>query len=53
VASHIQYRLTAQGSGTRLELTHTVLGEVAPEHRSGVNKGWAHILSSIKARSRR
>jgi hypothetical protein len=52
VASHFQYRLTAQGAGTRLELTHTILGEVTPEHRSGMNQGWAHILNSVKARCR-
>jgi uncharacterized protein YndB with AHSA1/START domain len=53
VASHIQYRLTPQGSGTRLSLTHRVMGDMPPEHRKGVTKGWDHILSRIKARATR
>jgi len=51
VASHIQYRLTPQGAGTRLTLTHRAVGEIDPEHRKGVTKGWAHILSGIKTRA--
>src|SRR3954467_10188029 len=51
VASHIQYRLTAQGSGTLLALTHRAMGDIAAEHRKGVNMGWQHILNRIKARA--
>jgi uncharacterized protein YndB with AHSA1/START domain len=51
VASHIQYRLTANGKGTRLSLTHRAIGEIAPEHRQGVTKGWEYILGRIKARA--
>jgi uncharacterized protein YndB with AHSA1/START domain len=51
--SHVQYRLTQQGSGTRLTLTHRAIGEIAPEHRTGVVKGWGHQLSLIKKRAQR
>jgi len=49
--SHIQYRLTEQSGGTRLTLTHRAIGEIAPEHREGVGKGWGHILSRIQGRA--
>jgi hypothetical protein len=51
--SHVQYRLTEQGRGTRLSLTHRAIGEIAPEHREGVVKGWSHILERVKDRARR
>ena len=47
--SHVQYRLTPQGQGTRLTLTHRAIGEIAPEHREGVAKGWEHMLGVIKS----
>ena len=49
--SHVQYRLTAQGKGTLLALTHRAMGQIAPEHRAGVNKGWEYMLSRIKNRA--
>lgn len=51
VISHVQYRLTEQSGGTRLTLLHRAIGDIAPEHRQGVNKGWEHILACIKARA--
>src|SRR5439155_2997845 len=47
VASHLQYRLTEEGNGTRLSFTHQAIGLIAPEHREGVNKGWDEMLASI------
>jgi uncharacterized protein YndB with AHSA1/START domain len=47
--SHLQYRLVAQGHGTRLTLNHRAIGEIAPEHREGVAKGWEHMLATMKA----
>jgi hypothetical protein len=44
-ASHVQYRLTEQGKGTRLSLIHTAVGLIAPEHREGVVQGWEFIRS--------
>jgi hypothetical protein len=49
--SHVQYRLAEHGSGTRLTLTHRAVGEISPEHREGVNRGWAQLLDSIKIRA--
>jgi hypothetical protein len=53
VISHVQYRLTEQGRSTLLSLTHRAIGEIQPEHRQNVSKGWEHILSRIKQRSTR
>jgi uncharacterized protein YndB with AHSA1/START domain len=49
VASHVQYRLTEEGGGTRLTLTHQALGLITPEHQTGVHKGWAEMLAAIQA----
>lgn len=49
--SHVQYRLVPQGTGTRLTLLHRAIGEIAPEHREGVVKGWEHMLAGMKARA--
>ncbi|HEX3314397.1 MAG TPA: SRPBCC domain-containing protein [Gemmataceae bacterium] len=47
-ASHVQYRLTSEGTGTRLTLTHTALGKILPQHREGVSSGWEYMLSVVK-----
>ncbi len=46
--NHVQYRLTEQGAGTRLSLTHRAMGEIPPEHRDGMPKGWEYILKKIR-----
>lgn len=51
VMSHVQYRLAEQSGGTLLTVLHRAIGEIAPEHRQGVNKGWEHILARIQSRS--
>jgi hypothetical protein len=51
--SHLQYRLTEQGHGTLLSLSHRAIGEITPEHREGVPKGWAHGLMRIRQRAER
>src|SRR5215470_9726972 len=38
--SHLQYRLTAEGGGTRLVLLHRAIGQITTEHREGVGQGW-------------
>jgi hypothetical protein len=50
-ASHLQFRLVERGKTTRLILTHRALGEITPEHRDGVPKGWEHMLAGMKARA--
>jgi uncharacterized protein YndB with AHSA1/START domain len=51
--NHVQYRLTAEGSGTKLTLKHRAVGDIQDEHRQGVSKGWEFIIGSIKKRAER
>ncbi len=53
VASHVQYRLTAEGGRTRLDLVHRAFGQITPEHRDGVGRGWAYILGKVRERAER
>jgi len=46
--NHLQYRLTAQGKGTRLTFVHRGMGLITPEHREGMPKGWAHWIDRIR-----
>ena len=48
-ASHVQYRLTEEGNGTRLTLLHRAIGLIDPEHMTGADKGWGEIVAAIKA----
>ena len=45
--NHVQYRLTADGDGTRLKLTHQAMGLIPEEVREGVGQGWDHGLKRI------
>jgi hypothetical protein len=40
----VQYRLKAEGTGTKLTLTHSAIGQIPAEHREGVQTGWAYKL---------
>ena len=51
--NHLQYRLTERGGGTRLTLQHRAMGEILPEHRDGMPKGWEYILGKIRERAER
>ena len=46
--SHLQFRLTAEGGATRLKFAHRAIGQIAPDHREGVSKGWSHILTKVR-----
>jgi uncharacterized protein YndB with AHSA1/START domain len=46
--SHVQFRLTAEGGATRLKFAHRAIGQIPPDHREGVSKGWSHILTKIR-----
>jgi len=46
--NHVQYRLTAEGDGTRLTFTHKAMGLLPPEVRDGMPEGWEHGLKRIK-----
>jgi uncharacterized protein YndB with AHSA1/START domain len=49
--NHLQYRFTAQGSGTKLAFLHRAMGLILPEHREGMPKGWAHWSERIRQRA--
>jgi uncharacterized protein YndB with AHSA1/START domain len=49
--NHLQYRLTAQGNGTRLTFVHRGMGLITPDHREGMPKGWAHWVDKIRQRA--
>src|SRR5262245_20706058 len=46
--NHIQYRLKAEGDGTRLSLLHRAIGLILPEHRDGMPEGWEHALDRVR-----
>ena len=48
VASHLQYRLTAEGKATRLSLVHRAIGLIDPQHAEGVNKGWEFMNQHVR-----
>ncbi len=50
-ANHIQYRLVAEGDGTRLKFLHRGMGEIPSEHREGVVEGWSHWIGRIRQRA--
>jgi len=53
VMSHIQYRVTEEAGGCKLTMIHRAIGDINPEHRQGVGKGWQHIIESIKRRAQK
>src|SRR5436309_1513089 len=46
--NHMQYRLKAEGGGTRLTFVHRAMGLILPEHRDGMPAGWEHKLQRIR-----
>src|SRR5262245_5834340 len=48
VVNHVQYRLKAEGTGTRLTIHHRAMGLIIPEHRDGMPEGWEHGLQHIR-----
>jgi hypothetical protein len=51
--NHLQYRLVAEGSGTRLKFTHRAIGEIAADHREGVVEGWNYLLNRVREMAER
>jgi uncharacterized protein YndB with AHSA1/START domain len=51
--NHIQYRLTPDGRGTKLKLTHKAMGMLTPEHRDGMPQGWEFWLKRIRENAER
>ena len=52
-ANHIQYRLKAEGNGTRLTLLHRAMGLIPQEHRDGMPEGWGMWVKQIRDRAER
>jgi hypothetical protein len=46
--NHVQYRFAPHEGGTRLTFSHRGMGAITPEHRDGVNQGWAEWLERIR-----
>jgi uncharacterized protein YndB with AHSA1/START domain len=46
--NHLQYRLKAEGGGTRLTLLHRAMGLIIPEHRDGMPEGWEYKLQRVR-----
>jgi hypothetical protein len=46
--NHVQYRLEAEGKGTRVKLTHQAIGLIPPEHLDGMPKGFEFWLERIR-----
>ena len=51
--SHVQYKLTADGGGTRLRFTHQAIGLIRQDHREGVQSGWDDRLDKIRRAAER
>jgi len=53
VSNNVIYRLSQEGNETVINFCHTAFGPVQPDHREGVNKGWAHMLTKARERAER
>jgi uncharacterized protein YndB with AHSA1/START domain len=49
--NHLQYRLTEEGKTTRLAFVHRAMGQIEPQHREGMPKGWEHWAKKIAERA--
>ncbi|HEX3356595.1 MAG TPA: SRPBCC domain-containing protein [Tepidisphaeraceae bacterium] len=46
--NHLQYRLTADGATTRLQLTHRAMGFIDESHRTGMPQGFEFWVKRMK-----
>ena len=46
--NHLQYRLTAEGATTHLQLTHRAIGLIDDQHRDGLPKGFEYWVKRVK-----
>jgi uncharacterized protein YndB with AHSA1/START domain len=46
--NHVQYRLKEENGNTRLTFVHSAMGLIRPEHRDGMQDGWAKWLEQIR-----
>jgi uncharacterized protein YndB with AHSA1/START domain len=49
--NHLQYRFTAEGSGTRLTFLHRGMGTILAQHLEGMPKGWGYWTDRIRQRA--
>ena len=47
-ANHIQYRLVQESLSTKLSFLHRGFGQLDPEQREGINKGWSEWAARVK-----
>jgi uncharacterized protein YndB with AHSA1/START domain len=46
--NHLQYRLTAEGTTTRLQLTHRAMGILDDQHVEGMTMGFEYWVKRVK-----
>ena len=46
--NHVQYRLTREGNGTRLEFIHRAVGQIPGKVRERVGEGWGYKLERVR-----
>lgn len=46
--SHVQYRVTVEGTQCTLKILHKAIGLITPEHRAGVHEGWDGEIRLIR-----
>lgn len=46
--NHVEVKIEEISGGSKVTLRHRALGMIDPQHRTGVTKGWNHILASLK-----
>lgn len=51
VSNNVQYRLSEENGVTVIRFRHSGFGLITDEHRTGVVKGWNHILESARKRA--
>jgi uncharacterized protein YndB with AHSA1/START domain len=49
--NHLQYRFTAEGSGTKLAFIHRAMGLISADHRENMPKGWSSWIDRIGQRA--
>jgi uncharacterized protein YndB with AHSA1/START domain len=46
--NHVQYRLTAEGNGTRLKMTHRLFGQMPEGFMKGSDEGWEYGMKRVR-----
>jgi len=48
LVNNVQYRLSEDNGGTLIKFRHTAFGFMEEAHRTGVSKGWNHMLQQMR-----